>query len=140
MSGGRIHPRNPGQTYTVRMTTAPETMAFLLDQLEPLAHVTHRRMFGEYALYVEGKVVAFVCDDTLFLKPTEPGDARLRADGRFDAAPAYPGSKLYRRISADLWEDRDWLTELVRLTAAVLPEPKPRVSRTKRGAAGSASK
>lgn len=116
------------------MATAPETMAFLLDQLESLPHVTSRRMFGEYALYLEGKVVAFVCDDTLFLKPTEPGDARLLAEGKFDAAPAYPGSKLYRRITADLWEDREWLAGLLQLTAGALPEPKPRAPKPKRQA------
>ncbi len=42
-----------------------------------------RKMFGEYALYVDGKVVALVCDDHLFVKLTEPGtkfvgDALLR--------------------------------------------------------------
>ncbi|MCQ1549744.1 MAG: hypothetical protein NOF05_13210 [Candidatus Accumulibacter phosphatis] len=47
-------------------------------------------MFGEYALYLNTKVVAFVCDNKLFLKPTDAGRAVLGAPVE---APAYPGSR-----------------------------------------------
>lgn len=58
------------------MATRKETAEFVLDQLDPLpVHV--RAMFGEYALYCDDKTVAFICDDTVFLKPTEVG-ARWR--------------------------------------------------------------
>ena len=30
-------------------------------------------MFGEYAFYVNGKVVALLCDNLLYIKPTEGG-------------------------------------------------------------------
>ena len=41
-------------------------------------------------------------------------------------APPYPGAKPHLLISADQWEDRDWLRQLVHATAAALPPPKKR--------------
>ena len=110
------------------MGTRAETMEFLRDQLSGLDGVRSRAMFGEYGLYLGDKVVAFVCDDELFIKPTDAGRAYL---GTPDEAPAYPGSKLYFRVPGDRWEDRDWLEGLVRATADALPAPKPRKPRAR---------
>ncbi len=114
------------------MGTRAETMEFLIDQLSTLPGIRTRKMFGEYCLYYDEKPVAFVCDDELFVKPTEAGRSYI---GVPDEAPAYPGSKLYFRVSGDRWEDRDWLAGLIDLTASVLPAPKPKrpkpVPRTK---------
>ena len=111
------------------MATSRTTIDFLMDQLQGLDALRSVPMFGEYALYAQGKVFAFVCDDTLFIKPTEAGRAFL---GQVDEAPAYPGSRLYYRITADDWDDREWLAALVRVTVAALPEPKPKRPRTPR--------
>jgi hypothetical protein len=42
-----------------------------------------------------------------------------------DEAPPYPRAKLYFRITEHI-DDRDWLQELVFVTAKELPEPKPK--------------
>ena len=42
-----------------------------------------------------------------------------------DGAPC-PGAKPHLLITADLWEDRDWLRALIQATANELPLPKPR--------------
>lgn len=105
------------------MSTRAETMEFLVDQLTALPGVRTRKMFGEYCLYYDEKPVAFVCDDELFVKPTDAGRAYL---GEPDEAPAYPGSKMYFRVPGDRWEDRDWLAGLIDATAAALPAPKPK--------------
>jgi len=93
-------------------------MAYILEQLEPLP-VRARAMFGEYGLYFEDKVVGFVCDDTIFLK-VNPATEGL------ELGPAYPGSKDYAIVSADLLEDPQALRTLVRDTADQLAAPKPR--------------
>jgi len=108
------------------MATDQRTIDFLTEQLTGAGDVTSRKMFGEYAMYLDEKVVAFVCDDQFFLKPTDAGRAFI---GTPDEAPAYPGSKLYFRIPEDRWEDHDWLKELVRVTADALPLPKPKKPR-----------
>jgi TfoX/Sxy family transcriptional regulator of competence genes len=107
------------------MATRKETAEYVLDQLDPLP-VRTRAMFGEYALYYGDKTVAFICDDTLFMKPTEVGEEFL---GPETLAPAYPGSKLYYAVPGDRLENRDWLQDLVQRTADVLPAPKPKRSK-----------
>lgn len=104
------------------MATKQSTIEFLLDQLPSLSLRT-QRMFGEYALYLDQKVVGFVCDDQLFLKPTETGRAHI---GEVEEGFPYPGAKPYFLISGDAWEDSEWLTELFRVTADELPLPKPK--------------
>ena len=71
------------------MATSPATIAHILDTLSALP-LTARKMFGEYALYTGDTVVAFVCDNTLFIKPT-PGALALLAGA--EHGPACPGSK-----------------------------------------------
>lgn len=56
------------------MASRPETIAAILDTLPG---ATARKMFGEYALYFDGKVVALVCDDSLFVKDLPPARALL---------------------------------------------------------------
>lgn len=104
------------------MASSAQTLDFLLDQLsgEPLSA---RKMFGEYCLYLGEKPIALLCDDQLYLKPTEAGRALL---AHVQEAPPYPGAKPHLLISADQWEDRDWLRQLVHATAAALPPPKKR--------------
>lgn len=109
------------------MATSPATIAFLLDQLAAIEQVAARRMFGEYGLSVAGKPVGVVCDDQLFLKPTSA--ARQLLASPVEAAP-YPGAKAHLLITADLWEDAEWLCRLLRATAAELPAAAPR--KTKR--------
>jgi TfoX/Sxy family transcriptional regulator of competence genes len=82
--------------------------------------LSHRKMFGEYALYLDGKVVAFVCDNQLFVKPTDQGEALLGAVKR---RPIFPGSKLYFQIGDEL-DDRDSLKRLLIASADALPMPK----------------
>lgn len=103
------------------MATSQSTIDFLLDQLAEAGNMRARKMFGEYALYCNEKVVALVCDDRLFLKPTEAGKSFLK---RTEEAPPYPGAKMYYLIEEDTWEDRDWFTDLIKITAEELPAPK----------------
>lgn len=113
------------------MGTRAATMDYLLGQLGRAGTVSARRMFGEYALYCEGKVVALVCDDQLYLKPTEAGRAHI---GTVTEGLPYPGAKPWFLIGGDRWEDDEWLATLVRLTAAALPA-RARPARSRPGSA-----
>ena len=62
----------------------------VLDQLGGLSGITHRRMFGEYALYHHGKVVAFICDNRLFLKPSAAGRASAWASHAVASSASCP--------------------------------------------------
>lgn len=111
------------------MATRAETIAYILDQAAGAGTVRAHKMFGEYALYVDDKVVALVCDDRLFVKPTE--DGRALAEGRFKEGYAYPGAKASLEIDEDAIEDREWLAELLRTTADTLPLPVKKTRKKK---------
>ena len=93
---------------------------FVTDQIQDAGEITSRKMFGEYALYSNGKVVALICDNQVFVKQTEAGRKFI---GDAKEAPPYPGAKMSFLIE-DQIEDRKWFSELIRLTEQELPLPK----------------
>ena len=114
------------------MATRASTIAYLIEQggagHSGAGRLTAKPMFGEYGLYRDGKLVALVCDDQLYLKPT---DAARRVLGTVVEAKPYPSAKPCFLIDADAWEDRDRLATLLAITADALPAP--RAKRPRRG-------
>ena len=100
---------------------------FIVDQIDKAGHITYRKMFGEYAIYCNEKVVALICDNQLFIKPTKGGRDYIGAV--IEASP-YAGARLYFLID-DKFEDREWISELIRITAKELPKPKPKKKKNK---------
>jgi TfoX/Sxy family transcriptional regulator of competence genes len=101
---------------------------FVVDQMSDAGRIASRKMFGEYAIYCDDKVVALVCDDQLFVKPTPKGRVFM---GDVVEAPPYPGAKQYFLVE-DRFEDREWLSELIRITAQEVPSSKPKKSKPRR--------
>ncbi|HEU4664202.1 MAG TPA: TfoX/Sxy family protein [Dokdonella sp.] len=79
-----------------------------------------RRMFGEYAVYVDGTVVAFCADNSLFLKRVAQTVALL--DG-LPQAELFPGSKPYA-LADELLDDPERLRALLLALQRLLPPPK----------------
>ena len=111
------------------MATSQSMIDYLLDQLRSARNVRARKMFGEYALYCDDKVVALVCDDQLFVKITPVGKDHV--GDRYREGRAYKGAKPSMLITADLFDDGDWLSDLVRVTADALPTPGAKKVRTR---------
>jgi len=95
---------------------------FIVDQIDESCDITGRAMFGGYTLYSKGKVVALICDDQLFIKPTDAGRAYI---GDVVEAPAYKGAKMSFLIDEEI-EDAEWLSQLIAVTEQALPPPKPK--------------
>jgi len=110
------------------MASDQEFVDFVLDQIENAGEITAKKMFGEYGIYSDGKIFALVCDNKLFIKPTESGRAFIKD---VVEAPPYPGARPSFLIE-DKIEDRDWLSELIRISLKELPEPKPKKRKKKR--------
>ena len=110
------------------MATDTDFIAYVHEQAGLGTRLTHRRMFGEYALYVDAKVVAFACDNSLFIKPS---DAVARLAPGLPKAPPYPGAKDYP-VADKLLDDGDGLRKLLLETAALMPEPKVKKARVKK--------
>lgn len=113
------------------MASSKDTPAFIIGQLGLPDRFSVRAMFGEFALYADGKPVAFICDDQLFVKIL-PESAAL--DGRCERAPAYPGSKDYYLVPEALISgDRALPGILLRIGAALpFPKVKKKAARGKR--------
>jgi TfoX/Sxy family transcriptional regulator of competence genes len=118
------------------MATRIGTVEFICDQAGLGRRLAFRKMFGEYALYLDGKVVALICDDQLYLKPTPEG---LKCLGSVTEAPPYPGAKNFYLLSSVI-DDPDRLSEALRITAQALPEPRPKSARSSSKSAPGARK
>lgn len=109
------------------MATEQHIAAYIAGQVQHNGTIIIKKMFGEYAIYADGIVFGFICDDKLFIKPTDAGISFAK---NATLAPAYPGSKDYILIE-DQIEDVRWLSELVRITLANVPPPKSKKSTKK---------
>jgi TfoX/Sxy family transcriptional regulator of competence genes len=108
------------------MATRRETADFILHRLGGSDRFTVRSMFGEFALYADGKPVAFICEDHLFVKIL-PESAEL--EGRCERAPAYPGSKDYYLVPEDMVAGYRELPRLLLRIGIALPPPKAKKKR-----------
>jgi DNA transformation protein len=103
------------------MASRQEIADYIIGQISASGAVRSLKMFGEYGIYCEEKIVAFICDDQLFIKPTEAGRAFI---GDVEEAPPYPGARNWFLIPEDMWDDAEWLTRLIMVSVPELPLPK----------------
>ena len=103
------------------MSSSPEFVRYINEQLSPAGDITYKKMFGEYGFYCGGKFFAMVCDDQFFVKITKAGKA-LMPD--CPTAPPYEGGSPCFLIEE--LDDRDFLAQLTKATCADLPAPKPK--------------
>lgn len=103
------------------MATGREYLQFILDQLSGLAGITYRAMMGEYILYCDGKIAAYLCDDRLLVKILPSTTALLPSAPQ---EPPYEGAK--DMLLVENVDDRAFLETLFRAMYAELPMPKKR--------------
>ena len=104
------------------MASDKEFVDFVLDQIENAGVITAKNMFGEYGIFSNGKIFALICNNKLFIKPTVSGREFIK---KVVESPPYEGAKPSFLIEDNI-EDREWLSNLVRITVKELPEPKPK--------------
>jgi TfoX/Sxy family transcriptional regulator of competence genes len=95
---------------------------FVVAQIKHAGAITAKKMFGEYAVYADEKMFGLICDNKLFIKPTDAGRKFI---GTVVEAPPYEGAKPSFLIE-DKIEDSKWLSELVSISVKELPAPKPK--------------
>ena len=107
------------------MATTPEFVEYVHEQSGLGKGLTYKKMFGEYALYIGGKVVALACDNSLYIKPTQ---AIQKLPITFATRSPYPGAKPHI-VADELLDDSDSLKKLLLETASALPTPKSKPKR-----------
>lgn len=110
------------------MSSSARNVDFILEQIAGAGTVSARKMFGEYGLYCDGRLVALICEDRLFVKPTDAGREYL---GEVELASPYPQAKPWYLVGEDRWDEREWLARLIAITAAQLPLPAPKPKKKK---------
>ena len=103
------------------MASNADFVEYIADQCSGAGEIVTKKMFGDYAIYCNGKIFGLICDDCLYLKPTKAARALRREEV---LRPPYEGAKDYFYI-ADV-DDRDYLSMLVSETCKELPEAKKR--------------
>ncbi|PHV70788.1 competence protein TfoX [Sporanaerobium hydrogeniformans] len=108
------------------MASSQNYVLYVCEQVSLAGNITFRKMFGEYAIYCDGKCFALICDNQFFINPTKAGLALLP---NVQMGIPYEGAK--PRILLEDIEDRDFLCKLVQETCAELPMPKPKKKKEK---------
>ncbi len=108
------------------MASSPEQIEAVMAHLRRAADVSCRRMFGEAAVYLDGRVVGLICDGRLFLKPMA---ASLLPEA--DLAPPYPGAKPHVAAEDHHISDLDLMAEALSAIAAAAPPPKKRTKKAR---------
>jgi len=109
------------------MATDQSFVEYVIEQSGLDERITFKRMFGEYGIYIDGKIVAFACDNSLFVKAA---DATAALTANLPRRPPYPGAKGYP-VADELLDDAEQLHALLVATANAMPEPKAKAAKSK---------
>jgi len=109
------------------MATARRLVDQIVEALAPAGEVRARAMFGEYGLYLDDRVIALICDNSLFFKDIPAARALMSAP---ETGAPYPGAKPHL-IGDALLDTPEALCAVARALADALPPPKPRKTKAK---------
>lgn len=110
------------------MATQKETVEFILKKLRHAEEFSARGMFGEYALYAYGKVVALICDDRLYVKIL-PASNEL--ESLCEKGEPYPGARPHYIIEEGQLSRLENLPSILLAVAKSLPAKKKKSVRKK---------
>ena len=106
------------------MATSADFIEYVCGQIEGAGAVRHRKMFGEYMVYVDSKPILLVCDNTVFIKMLPCLDELMES-----AEKGYPydGAKEHYVLDID---NKELSRDAVAALLPVVPVPKPKKKRT----------
>lgn len=102
------------------MSTSPEFIEFVCEQIRDCGAVRYRKMFGEYMVYVNEKPILLVCDNIVYVKKLSD-IAELMRDA--ECAVPYQGAKEHYILDI---ENNVLTREVITVLEVVTPVPKPR--------------
>lgn len=102
------------------MATSTEARDYIIENLSKAGDISTRKMMGEYLVYFKGKLVGNICDNCLYLKPTDSA-LRLLPDAERDYP--YDGSKTLM-IVVDNVENTEQMSAVLHAMYEELPTPK----------------
>jgi TfoX/Sxy family transcriptional regulator of competence genes len=100
------------------MASTLDYVQYVIDQIKTGGTITHKKMFGEYLVYINGKPVVTVCDNTAFVKMLDC--IKPLMEGAETGFP-YDGAKEHYIVNAD---DGEHLSNIVGILEKNVPMPK----------------
>jgi TfoX/Sxy family transcriptional regulator of competence genes len=100
------------------MATTLDYIEYVSEKLAFAGDVRYKKMFGEYMVYIGGKPLVLVCDNTVFVKKLPCLDGLLTETGY-----PYNGAKEHYVLE---FEDSELAEKAVRLLDEATPMPKPK--------------
>jgi TfoX/Sxy family transcriptional regulator of competence genes len=86
---------------------------YVLEQIQNAENISYKYMFGGCAIYSGKKVVALICDNQLYIRPTKKGRNYIK---NVQEQSPYFGAKPHFLIEEKI-DDKDWLCNLIKITA-----------------------
>ena len=105
------------------MASTIEFVEFVCSQLSELGNVRHRKMFGEYMVYVNDKPVLLVCDNTVYVKKL-PEIEELMSGA--ECGVPYDSAKEHYILDI---EDRELAAKAVEILERITPVPKKKAKK-----------
>lgn len=109
------------------MSTTAEFHDYIVENLSKTGDITTRKMMGEYLVYFNEKLIGNICDNCLYLKPT---DSALQLLPGAERGYPYDGSKTLMIIVDDV-ENTALMSKVLKAMQDELPEPKRKKSASK---------
>lgn len=104
------------------MATDLSYIQFVVEQLRG-EEAAYKKMFGEYMVYVDGKPVFTVCDNTVFVKEVKELEEILA-----DADRGYPYDGAKEHYVLDI-ENAELVEKVVSVLKQVIPVPKKKAKK-----------
>ncbi|MDR2165532.1 MAG: hypothetical protein LBO79_07935 [Zoogloeaceae bacterium] len=102
------------------MSTTPDFIEYVCDQIAGVGALRHKKMFGDYMVYVRDKPALLVCDNTVFVKQLEALATEMK---NASIGIPYPGAKPHYILDID---DAEFSKKIIRMLEPLLSLPKPR--------------
>lgn len=107
------------------MASNADFVQYIVDQCSGAGEIAVKKMMGDYCIYCNGVLFGLICDNNLFIKQTDAGEAVLN---EVVLRPPYPSARDHFYI-ADV-DDRDYLADIIRATLPELSSSKSKARRS----------
>lgn len=101
------------------MASNIDFVEYVCDQIDGAGKITYKKMFGEYGIYCNAKIIGLICDNQFFVKKTNAGVAIL---GNCEEAAPYTGAKPHLLIESV--DDKELMSKFIVATHDEVPAPK----------------
>ena len=107
------------------MACNADFVQFIVDQCSGAGEIAVKKMMGDYCIYCDGVLFGLICDNNLYIKQTDAGEAVLE---EVILRPPYPSARDHFYITNV--DDRDYLEDIIRATVLELMSGKSKAKRS----------